>query len=141
MILFNSQNDFVLKNKMKYKKWIQNIVLSENKQVGDINYIFCNNDDEYKINIQYLQHDTLTDVITFDYSEGSIISGDIFISTEIVAENAEDFKVSFMEEMVRVMSHGIFHLCGYNDKKEDEIPIMRKKESEAIVKAKELGLL
>lgn len=132
MISFNSETDFELSNESDYASWIQNIIASENKEEGDINYIFC--DDEYlhKINVEYLNHDTLTDIISFDYSEGNFLHGDIFISVERVAENAKEFNVSFENELKRVMAHGVLHYCGYKDKSEQDELLMRQKEDEKI---------
>lgn len=110
------------------KLWLEHIILSEGKKMGDINYIFC--DDEYllKINQDYLQHDYYTDIITFDYVKGKKISGDIFVSVTRVSENAPLLSKSFEEELHRVIAHGVLHLCGYKDKTEDEIKEMRSKE-------------
>lgn len=132
MISFNSETDFELSNESDYASWIQNIIASENKEEGDINYIFC--DDEYlhKINVEYLNHDTLTDIISFDYSEGNFLHGDIFISVERVAENAKEFNVSFENELKRVMAHGVLHYCGYKDKSVQDELLMRQKEDEKI---------
>ena len=132
MISFNYEFDFELPNEDEISNWLSYVILSENKKEGDINYIFCNDDYLVEINQQYLAHDTLTDIISFDYSVGNELHGDIFISIERVRENAQDFKVSFEEELKRVMVHGILHYCGYKDKsKEDEIT-MREKENEKI---------
>lgn len=132
MISFNYEIDFTLENEDLYSDWIESIVKSEGKILGEINYIFC--DDEYlhQINVQYLDHDTLTDIISFDYTEGDIISGDIFLSVERVQDNANDFQVSFEEELKRVMSHGVLHYCGYKDKSEADEQLMRTKEEEKI---------
>lgn len=132
MISFNYETDFELSNESDYTSWIQSIIASENKEEGDINYIFC--DDEYlhKINVEYLNHDTLTDIISFDYSEGNFLHGDIFISVERVAENAKEFNVSFENELKRVMAHGVLHYCGYKDKSEQDELLMRQKEDEKI---------
>ena len=128
MILFNSETDFNLSDEDKYIDWISSSIESESLSVGEINYIFC--DDEYlhKINVDYLNHDTLTDIISFDYSQGDVVSGDIFISVERVKDNAQDFNVTFDNELLRVMIHGIMHYCGYKDKSEDEAEVMRSKE-------------
>ena len=109
-------------------KWIKNIISEEDKELLEINYIFC--DDKYLLaeNNKYLGHDTLTDIITFSYCEGDVISSDIMISVERVMENSSIFENSFSEELNRVMIHGILHLVGYNDKTEKEKEIMRKKE-------------
>ena len=132
MILFNYESDFILTNEENYSSWISRITESEDYIIGEINYIFC--DDEYlhSINVQYLNHDTLTDIISFDYTEGKVISGDIYISTERVRDNAIDFNVSFDEELKRVMAHGVLHYCGYNDKSDSDAQLMRKKEEEKI---------
>lgn len=108
--------------------WIEYIITHEGKKLGDINYIFC--DDEYllKINQDYLQHDYYTDIITFDYVKGKKISGDIFVSVTRVTENAPLLSKSFEEELHRVIAHGVLHLCGYKDKTEAEIKEMRNKE-------------
>lgn len=132
MITFNYENDFLLEDESIYQEWISRIVLSENKSEGEINYIFC--DDEYLINInnEYLNHDTYTDIISFDYSVGDLIQGDIFISTERVTENAIEFNVPFENEIKRILSHGILHYCGYKDKSEYDAKLMRQKEDEKI---------
>ncbi|HUH26235.1 MAG TPA: rRNA maturation RNase YbeY [Flavobacterium sp.] len=132
MVIFNYETDFELKDESKYEEWIDTIIESEGKEAGEINYIFC--DDEYlhKINIQYLEHDTLTDIISFDYCMGDLISGDIFISIERIKENAQDFDVSFDNELLRVMAHGVLHYCGYKDKSEEDEKLMRLKEQEKI---------
>ncbi len=129
-INFYSENDFELGEPERYSKWLEQVILSEDKKLEEISYIFC--DDEYllDINQQYLDHDTYTDIITFDYCVGNILQGDIYISTERVMENAESFKVNFDEELRRVLAHGILHLCGYKDKSETEAEIMRSKEEE-----------
>ena len=132
MISFNYESDFSLEQEEVYTSWIETIVESENKILGEISYIFC--DDEYlhSINMQYLNHDTLTDIISFDYTEGDIISGDIFVSIERVEDNAKDFNVSFDEELKRVLAHGVLHYCGYKDKSEKDALLMRSKEEEKI---------
>jgi len=132
MISFNYENDFILDNEELYSLWISNVILSENKKEGDINYVFCNDDFLLNINQQYLSHDTYTDIISFDYSVGNELHGDIFISIERVLENANEYEVSFNEELLRVMSHGILHYCGYKDKSENDELIMRNKEEEKI---------
>ena len=119
-------------NEEVYSKWISEVISSENKSEGEINYIFC--DDEYllEINQQYLDHDTLTDIISFDYSMGNEIHGDVYISIERVKENAVDFNVSFEEELKRVLVHGVLHYCGYKDKTDSDEQLMRSKEDEKI---------
>lgn len=128
MILFNYETDFELVNTSKYESWIENTITSESFDLGELNYVFC--DDEYlhKLNVEFLDHDTLTDVISFDYTMGKLISGDIFISVERVADNAKDLNISFDDELARVMIHGVLHYCGYKDKSEKDVIIMRSKE-------------
>ncbi len=132
MINFNYESEFSLDNEEALSVWIAEVIESEKKNEGEINYIFC--DDEYlhKINLEYLSHDNLTDVISFDYSMGNEISGDIFISVERVQDNANDFKVSFETELKRVMVHGVLHYCGYKDKGEENQLLMRSKEDEKL---------
>jgi rRNA maturation RNase YbeY len=132
MINFNYESEFQLENEEAISNWISTSIISEGKKEGEISYIFC--DDEYlhKINLEYLNHDTLTDVISFDYTMGNEIGGDIFISVERVADNAKDFKVSFEEELMRVMIHGVLHYCGYKDKGESNEVVMRSKEDEKL---------
>jgi probable rRNA maturation factor len=132
MINFNYETDFTLDNEEAIAAWLTNVITSENKKEGEINYIFC--DDEYlhKINLEYLNHDTLTDIISFDYTMGNEISGDIFVSVERVKDNAKDFNVAFDEELKRVLVHGVLHYCGYKDKGEAEEQLMRSKEDEKI---------
>ena len=130
MISFNYETDFELENEAQYEDWISRIIESEGFDEGEINYIFC--DDEYlhKINVEYLDHDTLTDIISFDYTVGNLIQGDIFVSVERVHDNANDFNVSFEEELKRVLSHGVLHYCGYKDKSPKDEALMRSKEEE-----------
>ena len=132
MISFNYENDFELSNEEQLSNWISRVIASEEKNEGEINYIFCDDDYLLNLNEQYLNHDTLTDIISFDYSMGNEIHGDIFISTERVKDNAADFKVSFEEEIKRVMVHGVLHYCGYKDKTEEDEALMRSKEDEKI---------
>jgi len=130
MISFNYETDFELGNETLFSNWIAKIIESENRLEGEINYIFCDDDYLHKINLQYLNHDTLTDIISFDYSEGNFLQGDIFISIERVQDNATDFNISLLDELKRVMAHGILHYCGYKDKSAEEEKIMRQKEEE-----------
>lgn len=108
--------------------WLEDLILSENKKQGDINYIFC--DDEYllKVNQDYLDHDYYTDIITFDYVKGKTISGDIFVSLPRILDNASTLSQDFESEFRRVLAHGLLHLCGYKDKTEEEASTMRQKE-------------
>ncbi|MBD0723617.1 rRNA maturation RNase YbeY [Flavobacterium sp. L1I52] len=132
MIDFNYECDFSLDNEEVIASWLSAVIVSENKKEGEINYIFC--DDEYlhKINMEYLNHDTLTDIISFDYTVGNELNGDIFISVERVQDNANDFNVSFEDELKRVLVHGVLHYCGYKDKDEESEQLMRVKEDEKI---------
>lgn len=131
-IQFSFQTNYPLKSRTKIKQWIKQIIESKGKKTGNITYIFC--DDEYllEVNKQYLQHDYYTDVITFDYVENDLISGDIFISTDRVRENALAFGSSETEELHRVIIHGALHLLGLKDKSEKEASQMRQAENEAL---------
>ncbi len=129
MINFNYETEFLLENDNEISTWISNVILEEGFKEGDINYVFCNDNYLHNINVEFLNHDTLTDIISFDYSVGKIIQGDIFISIERVEDNATDFKVSFQEELHRVIVHGILHYCGYKDKTDEDAKLMRQKEN------------
>jgi rRNA maturation RNase YbeY len=132
MINFNYESDFTLDNEEAVSTWLSAVIISENKSEGEINYIFC--DDEYlhKINLEYLNHDTLTDIISFDYTMGNELSGDIFISIERVLDNAKDYNTVFEDELKRVLVHGVLHYCGYKDKSEEDELIMRSKEDDKL---------
>jgi len=133
MISFNNQSiSFKLKDKTKIKQWIKTVTEKEKHKLGTINYIFCNDDELLEINIKHLNHKTLTDIITFDYTEGKTIHSDIFISVERVEENAKKFNVTFEEELHRVIIHGVLHLCGYKDKTKADAELMRKKENASL---------
>ena len=108
--------------------WLEDLILSENKKPGDINYIFCDDDYLLKVNQDYLDHDYYTDIITFDYVKGKTISGDIFVSLPRILDNASTLSQNFESEFNRVLAHGILHLCGYKDKTEEEQTQMRAKE-------------
>jgi len=128
MIVYNSETTFTLASKDSISNWINECIAKEGFKEGKINYIFC--DDEYllDLNIKHLNHNTLTDIISFDYTLGKLVSGDIFISIERVIDNAKKFKVPFEDELNRVMIHGVLHCCGYNDKTAEEKKLMRSKE-------------
>lgn len=130
MIEFHFKSDLLLENKSDFSDWVNRILESEDFLPGQIDYIFCTDDYLLKLNQEYLNHDTFTDIITFDYTSGRTISGDIFISTERVQENATSFMVDLHEELLRVMSHGVLHLMGYGDKSEEDKKMMRAKEEE-----------
>lgn len=130
IINFYSENDFELRNQEKYEAWIKQVIISEEKKLGELSYIFCNDDYLLNLNEEFLKHDTYTDIITFDYSVGKILQGDIYISTERVKDNSMEFNVSFELELRRVIIHGILHLCGYKDKSPEEEFVMRAREEE-----------
>ena len=133
MIAFNYETLFQLKDENLLENWIEKVVLEKGFEIGEINYIFCDDMYLHKLNVEFLQHDTLTDIISFDNSLGKLISGDIFISVERVNENANDFKVSTEEEMHRVMIHGVLHYMGLKDKTEAEKIEMRNAENLALL--------
>ena len=132
MITFNYETPYAVKDETKISNWIHRVVLEHRFEVGEINYIFC--DDAYllKLNIEFLQHDTLTDIISFDTTLGKLIGGDVFISIERIKENANTFAVPFDEELQRVMIHGVLHFLGFKDKTPLEKTAMRKKEEESL---------
>lgn len=132
MIEFNFETDFKLDNDTLLNEWISNVIISEGFEVGEVHYIFCDDEFLHKLNVEFLNHDTLTDVISFDYRMGNQINGEIFISVERVQDNAKDFNNSFEDELHRVMIHGILHFCGYKDKTDEEEALMRNKENEAL---------
>lgn len=131
-ISFNFDNSFNLKNRLKIKRWIKQVVENAGCKLGDVSYIFCSDEKILEVNKQYLNHDFYTDIITFDYVEKDRINGDIFISTDRVKENASQFDVDFEEELHRVIIHGILHLLGQEDHTPKEEQQMRKKENEAL---------
>lgn len=132
MISFNFETKFKLSNESQLTDWIISIINSESFKVGDINYIFCSDDFLHDLNVKYLKHDTLTDIISFDYKVGKELHGDVYISIDRVKENAEEFEVTFTEELHRVIIHGILHFCGYKDKTKEESKLMRSKEEGAL---------
>lgn len=126
---FCEEVNYVLSKEEETKKWIAEITKHENRSIGEINYVFCSDPYLHKINLEYLNHDDYTDIITFDNSEEKhVIEGDIFISIERVEENAAKYSKSYDEELRRVMAHGILHLIGYKDKTSSEAENMREKE-------------
>jgi rRNA maturation RNase YbeY len=129
MINFNYEIDFELDSEEQIAKWITDTISSEEYKIEEINYVFCDDAYLHKLNVQFLNHDTLTDIISFDYSIGKILQGDIFISVERVKDNAKDFEATFEEELHRVIIHGILHYCGYKDKTEEDAKVMREKEN------------
>lgn len=129
MINFNYETVFPLDNEKQLSEWIKGVISEEGCQLEEVNYIFCDDAYLHKLNVEFLNHDTLTDIISFDYSVGKNIQGDIFISVERVADNAKDFNVSVNEELQRVMVHGVLHYCGYKDKTDSDAKLMREKEN------------
>jgi probable rRNA maturation factor len=132
MISFNYETGFDLDNEQEIADWIGRVIESEGKTEGEINYIFCDDDYLLEKNKEFLNHDTLTDIISFDYTMGNLISGDIFISIERVKDNAIDYRVDFINELMRVMVHGVLHYIGYTDKTEEGEQEMRDKEDEKL---------
>lgn len=135
MIYFTSEiKAFKLKDKRKIKSGLAQMAKQEGKKIDELNYIFVDDNALFEINKQFLAHETYTDIITFDNNDDDddYLEGDIFISVDRVAENAVEFGVSFEEELARVISHGMLHLCGYKDKSEDDVKLMRAKEDEAM---------
>ena len=131
MINFHIEDvEVKIQQKLKLKTWLKNLIESEGFVLGYVNFVFCSDDYLLKINIEYLDHDYLTDIITFDNSEEEdLIEGDIFISIDRVRDNAKTFDVTFEYELKRVLAHGILHLCGYLDKTDEEEKLMRSKEN------------
>lgn len=129
---FYEEIDFKLSQINKSKKWIKFIIERENFELNYINFIFCSDTYLHSINLKYLDHDTFTDIITFDYSEQNTLEGDIYISIDRVRENAKDFHIEFESELQRVMAHGVLHMMGFGDKTQDEKTIMRQKEDSCI---------
>ncbi len=134
MIEFNSTGKFEIQEKKILKEWINAIISDEGFETGEIVYVFCDDDYLYELNVEFLGHDTLTDIISFDYRMGNQINGEIYISTERVSENALRFEQKFEEELHRVMIHGILHFCGFGDKTDAEALEMRLKEDSALRK-------
>ncbi len=132
MVSFEYNCEMPFKLSLKHKVWLQQVIRKEGKVTGDISYVFC--DDAYMIqqNNAFLQHDTYTDIITFDECVGDVISGSILISADRVAENASKFGKTFENELLRVVVHGTLHLCGYKDKSDSEAKLMRQKEDESL---------
>lgn len=120
--------DYTIGLTKKVARWIVNTVKAEHLEPGHIAFVWCSDEYLHRMNVEYLGHDTLTDVITFDYAEQDLVSGDIFISTDRIQENAQAYGVPFEQELHRVMVHGVLHLCGYQDKKPEQKAEMTEKE-------------
>lgn len=132
-ISFSNQNiDFSLPDQNRVKEWISTLIKRHGMSVGNIGYLFCDDSFLLEANNKYLNHDTLTDIITFDYVNGNLVSGDIMISVERVSDNSVTFGVPFTDELHRVIIHGVLHLLGQGDKTDDEARIMRQREDEAL---------
>jgi len=132
MIEFYSETDFNIEDTKALSHWISEIILHENHELGDLTYVFCDDAYLHKLNVQFLNHDTLTDIISFDNSLGKQIHGEIYISVERVKENAGTYQVAFLEELHRVIIHGVLHFCGYKDKTKKQQETMSCKENEAL---------
>lgn len=131
---FSEDIDFTLYGEEKFQTWIKEVVQWHAGQLGFLNVVFCSDTYLLKLNQEYLQHDTLTDIITFPYQDPPRVEGDIFISIDRVRENAQSYGVAFAHELSRVIIHGVLHLCGFGDKTAEEQAVMRVKEEEAIQK-------
>lgn len=127
-IFFHSECTFKFDRETETTQWVKKCIENENKKIGELNFIFCTDAYLLEKNIHFLDHNTYTDIITFDYCEGDIINGDLFISVERVKENASHYEVNFNDELARVIIHGTLHLLGYKDKTEEEKKEMRSKE-------------
>ena len=130
MIRFTSQTNFKLKGVRLYRAWITEVILKESFDLGELNVLFCDDPHIHKLNLEFLKHDTFTDVLSFESSLGKTVNADICISFDRVRENAKKQKVTFYNELSRVLVHGVLHLCGYNDSSEAEKAVMRSKENE-----------
>lgn len=128
----NADINFELQNDRLIKKWISEVISAYGKQLGRINYLFCSDEYVYDANVRFLNHNTYTDIITFDYVEGNLISGDIMISIDRVGENAKTLSVPFSQELCRVIIHGVLHLLGFKDKSDADAATMRQKENESL---------
>lgn len=128
MIAFNNEIEFTLDNQDDLVIWITQTIDKEGFKLGELNYIFCSDEQLLEKNIEFLNHDTYTDIISFDYTMGKLVSGDIFISIDRITDNSKTFNTSFQDELNRVMIHGVLHYCGYIDKTDDDKSLMRSKE-------------
>ena len=118
---------------MKLKNWVKIIIEAHQKSLGEINFVFCSDEYLHKMNLEYLQHDTFTDIITFDYCNGNTVSGDLFISIDRVKDNAADLKIKLIDELHRVMIHGVLHLIGFKDKSKQDAATMRSQEEKSLI--------
>lgn len=129
MIRFHYETDFTLPDEALIASWISGVIQSEGFKEGDINYIFCDDDYVHRLNVEFLDHDTLTDIISFDYSVGKILHGDVFISVDRAKDNAHKYDVDTINEVHRLIVHGVLHYCGYKDKSEEDARMMREREN------------
>ncbi|MGL4332718.1 MAG: rRNA maturation RNase YbeY [Bacteroidales bacterium] len=132
ILYYNEGCDMPPIKKQEVNNWIKTVAALYDRKVGNISYIFCNDDKILEINREYLQHDYYTDIITFDYTENNKIGGDIFISVDTVRSNSEEFNTDYIEELHRIIIHGILHLCGIKDKEPEERADMTRRENEAL---------
>ena len=130
---FSEDTDFLPADQEKLSQWILKVIESEEKTPGAVSFIFCSDEYLLRMNVEHLQHDYYTDIITFDYCEGAVISGDLFISVDRVRENASELRIPFEDELHRVMVHGVLHLLGYGDKTEAEQLTIRQKEDACLL--------
>ncbi|MFA8433891.1 MAG: rRNA maturation RNase YbeY [Marinifilaceae bacterium] len=138
-ILFNAEEiEMPAVDQERIRRWINRVVVLNGCETGEINYIFCSDDYLLKINREYLNHDYYTDIITFDYVQDQVISGDLFISLDTIRDNADYYKVSFDEELHRVIIHGVLHLLGIDDKTDEDQEIMTQKENESLALLSEI---
>jgi len=135
---FNEDTKFPLKERRRLKKWVDYVIQEEGFQLGDINFIYTSDNYLLRLNKEYLSHNYFTDIVTFNYCEEPLINGDIFISIDTVKNNSKRFDVSFLEELRRVMVHGVLHLIGYDDQKDEEKSTMREKENYYLERLKNL---
>ena len=136
MISFDTQNEFMLERPLEWASWLDAVIVEEGFSLGELCCVFCSDEYLLDLNQRFLNHDTLTDIITFDYKVGKTINGEVYISTERVAENCTHYKVPITHELARVVVHGVLHLCGYKDKSEEELGLMRQREDYWISKFK-----
>ena len=138
MISFDAQNEFILDHEQHWVAWLEHVIRAEGFSLGSLEYVFCDDDFLLKLNQEFLNHDTLTDIITFDNNVGRTIHGEIYISTQRVIENSQEYGVSTENELARVVVHGVLHLCGFKDKTEEDSQKMRAREDYWIKKHKTL---
>ncbi|NQX90563.1 MAG: rRNA maturation RNase YbeY [Flavobacteriales bacterium] len=130
---FSEDTPFQLKQKIKHKRWLSALSESHNFSIGDLNFIFCSDEHLYKMNVQYLSHDTYTDIITFGELDAKKIHGDLFISVDRIRDNAKSNNTSFELELARVMAHGVLHIIGYKDKSPSDALEMRAQEEKSLI--------